>query len=90
MKYPNLAFARKRSFLLAATLILVLLLVAVFIWPTPYEKEKIRLGMFGTQTIRTNRFTRTIEIYGTDEWQPIIRNPDSTFTIPQGTQIMVR
>ena len=46
--------------------------------------------MFGAQTIRTNRFNGKIEIYGTDRWQPIIRNTDGTFTIPQGTDIMIR
>jgi len=82
---------KKRKIIITTLgLVLLLALIALFIWPTMYTKEKLNMGMFGTQTIRTNRFTGDKEVYGSKKWQPIIISSDGNVTIPAGTQLMVR
>ena len=55
-----------------------------------YIFENVSLGFFGTQSIRTNRFTGKKEIYGDKVWQPIIITPEGNVTIPEGTRIVTQ
>ena len=70
---------------------LLVMVVVGFITPgyIRYKYQKMSMGMFGTQEIRTDRFTGKKQIYGSDNWQPIEIDGDNVH-IPEGTQIIVR
>ena len=65
------------------------LLFGWLVWPTFYTHTEVRLGMFGKQKIRTDRFSGQTQVYGDGRWQKIEISPNGRVTIPQGTVIMV-
>lgn len=65
------------------------LFLALFVWPTLYTTEDVNLGSFGTQVVRTHRFTGETEFYGNGRWQPITI-ADGKITFPSGSEVMVR
>jgi hypothetical protein len=79
-----------RRLIVIVILVIAGLGVVGFITPgyVRYERKTMQLGMFGTQTIRTDRFTGKQQIYGGGKWQPIEIN-GGKMKIPAGTEIMV-
>lgn len=79
----------KKKIVIILGLAFIMVLFASFIWPTMYTKEKLSIGVFGTQTIRTNRFTDKKEVYGNGKWQPILIQPNGDVSFPEGVTITV-
>jgi len=80
----------KKSILISLSVIVILFLAAYFIWPTPYVKEDLNLGMFGIQTVRTNRFSGEKQIRGSGKWQKIEISADGNISFPAGTTVDIR
>ncbi|MBN1159462.1 MAG: hypothetical protein JXA61_08785 [Bacteroidales bacterium] len=79
----------KKKNLIILGVLVVLILCAIFIWPTFYKKENINMGIIGTQTIRTHRFTGAQEIYGSGKWQPVEVSEDGQVSFPEDVEIEV-
>lgn len=83
--------AKRKVVITVVVLVLVVVAFAAFVAPgfVRYGYKSTDLGMFGTQQIRTDRFTGKTEIYGAGKWQPIDINGGNV-SVPQGTSIGVQ
>jgi hypothetical protein len=85
--------AANRKVLIAVAVVVVVAALAFAALVAPgfarYDYTQTNLGMFGTQQIRTDRFTGMTEIYGAGKWQPIEIQGDN-MQVPQGTTIQVK
>ena len=73
----------RRSIMLLGVLALVVLL-AWFVWPTPYEYEDTNLGvgMYSATKKRTHRFTGRVELYMNGAWKQAKREGNIHIVTP--------
>jgi len=82
---------KRKVILVLVVLVLVMFAVGGFVTPgyLRYKHRKMDMGMFGTQEIRTDRFTGRTQVYGDGKWQPI-EIKGNEVRIPPGTTIEVK